>query len=146
MPESRTETRTPRPESVAGTSGASAAETSILPPSGVNFTALPRRLSSTWRILSRSPYTSGSAGGTVQAMTSFLRRACGAIVDSATDTTSSRSKGRLSIFISPASMREMSRMPVMSWSSWSPFSITVRTYSRCSSLSSPAMPSSSISE
>src|SRR5207237_2883970 len=68
------------PESL-GACCAGPARTEICPPAGVNFTALERRLTTHWRILSASTWTFWMLGETSVDTVSFFLKLCG-ITDS----------------------------------------------------------------
>ena len=117
----------------------------MVPPAGVNFTAFEQRFTRHWRSLSRSAWMRGIAPASQATLSPFLR-ASGSTVATASrmiwvaSTSESTSRTR------PASIFEMSRIEVMSWRRFSPFSMMMPRYSRCSAVSGPPSPSSIISE
>ena len=116
-----------------------------VPPTGVNFTAFWQRFTRHWRSFSRSHWSRGRSPGSQLTLSPFFR-ASGRIVATASRMSWAGSTSAMMSRTRPASILEMSRIEVMSWRRFSPFSMMIPRYSFCSSVSGPPSPSSIISE
>ena len=110
----------------------SMATVTVTPPSRVNLTALPSRLSSTWRSRPGSPLrVRGMPGGTMALSASPFCWALRAIERTLACTSSRRSNGTSSRSSLPASILEKSRMSLTMVSSASAEAFTKAMSSRC---------------
>ncbi len=127
MPVSVTANRTSQRPSSSGRAE-SATRTS---PRGVNLTALLSRLRSTWRVRPRSPTSaSGVPSAIEERSASPCRAAMEPMISRLSSSTSRRTKGARSTVSRLDSMREKSRMSLISSSRASPLTWMACTYSR----------------
>ena len=115
----------------------------VTEPDGVNFTALLTRFTITCFTFARSLFTWGTPSAMAALTTSRVRAIRGSSSASTSWTRAATSIDSIVSGIRPASMREMSRMSLMSASRCCAFESTRPRLRCCLSLRGPETPSSS---